>query len=245
MKRRLLTILIFLLAGALVNVAVAWALVYYGTPKWLGVNPLSEVDPPVASRAKPYMADSTAVVGRFGAFGFREYDVVVYESHECDVYGRDEWCVEIVKELDFLFEHGESPSLSNRALMRGLGGQAVILVEGGLPFRTLSGVVVIQETNRTWWEQEGHQIGVTRLTRRFHGIDLLRHVPHHPLWGGVMLNTIFYAVALWLLILGPFALRRLIRLRRGLCPACAYPMGQALLCTECGRELPDRARPAT
>ncbi len=39
---------------------------------------------------------------------------------------------------------------------------------------------------------------------------------------------------LWLLICGSFALRRFIRRRRGLCPACAYPMGDSNVCTECG-----------
>ncbi len=41
---------------------------------------------------------------------------------------------------------------------------------------------------------------------------------------------------------GPFALRRFLRVRRGLCPKCAYPMGESSVCTECGRALPKRAR---
>jgi hypothetical protein len=72
-----------------------------------------------------------------------------------------------------------------------------------------------------------------------------RALPLRPIWLGFAVNTIFYAAILWLLIPGPFALRRLIRRRRGLCPKCAYPMGDSEVCTECGRELPSRARPAT
>jgi hypothetical protein len=64
-------------------------------------------------------------------------------------------------------------------------------------------------------------------------------------WPGFVVNTVFYAAVLWLAICGPFVLRRFIRVKRGLCPACAYPMGEAAVCTECGRELPSRARPAT
>ncbi len=63
-----------------------------------------------------------------------------------------------------------------------------------------------------------------------------------PLWLGFALNTIFYATLLWLLIPGPFTLRRLLRLRRGLCPKCAYPIGESAVCTECGRALPSRIR---
>ena len=46
---------------------------------------------------------------------------------------------------------------------------------------------------------------------------------------------------LGLLIPASFALRRLIRRRRGLCPKCGYPMGEAAVCSECGRTLPGRA----
>ena len=55
------------------------------------------------------------------------------------------------------------------------------------------------------------------------------------------INTIFYAAILWLLIPGHFALRRFLRLRRGLCPKCAYPIGKSSVCTECACELPRRA----
>jgi hypothetical protein len=34
------------------------------------------------------------------------------------------------------------------------------------------------------------------------------------------------------------------RLRRGECPACTYPMGDSIYCTECGRLLPSRAERA-
>ncbi len=63
-----------------------------------------------------------------------------------------------------------------------------------------------------------------------------------PVWRGFAVNTTFYAAILWLLIPGPFALRRFLRVRRGLCPKCAYPMGESSVCTECGCELPKRGR---
>ncbi len=62
-------------------------------------------------------------------------------------------------------------------------------------------------------------------------------MPYRPIWPGFAVNTIFYAAALWLLIPGPFAVRRFLRLRRGLCPKCAYPMGESAVCTECGGAL--------
>jgi hypothetical protein len=61
-----------------------------------------------------------------------------------------------------------------------------------------------------------------------------RQIPLRPIWPGFAVNTLFYAGVLWVLFCGPFALRRMIRRRRGRCAACAYPIGQSPVCTECG-----------
>ena len=66
-------------------------------------------------------------------------------------------------------------------------------------------------------------------------------LPFGPLLPGFAINTLFYAATLWLLSGGPFRLRRLIRVRRGLCPKCAYPMGESAVCSECGKSLPGRS----
>ena len=66
-------------------------------------------------------------------------------------------------------------------------------------------------------------------------------LPIRPDVIGFTLNTIFYAVVLWLMILGPlFVVRRWVRVRRGLCPKCAYPMSESAVCSECGKALPRR-----
>lgn len=36
--------------------------------------------------------------------------------------------------------------------------------------------------------------------------------------------------------------RALMRLNRGLCPGCAYPIGESDICTECGYHLPAHQR---
>ncbi len=41
-------------------------------------------------------------------------------------------------------------------------------------------------------------------------------LPPRLIWPGFAFNTIFYAAILWLLVCGPFALRRYIRRKRGL-----------------------------
>jgi hypothetical protein len=59
---------------------------------------------------------------------------------------------------------------------------------------------------------------------------------------GFAINTLFYAALLWLLFAAPFALRRRRRIKRGLCPACAYPVGDSDVCTECGKPVTPPAR---
>ncbi len=68
----------------------------------------------------------------------------------------------------------------------------------------------------------------------------LRLLPLRPLPLGFAINTLLYAFIVWSLIGGPFVLHRFIRVKRGLCPACAYPRGESDVCSECGKPLPAR-----
>jgi hypothetical protein len=61
-----------------------------------------------------------------------------------------------------------------------------------------------------------------------------RVLPLDSIWPGFAINTLFHAAILWLLFAGPGTVRRNRRIRRGLCPACAYPVGESNVCTECG-----------
>ncbi len=68
------------------------------------------------------------------------------------------------------------------------------------------------------------------------GLWDLRLLPLHPLWPGFAINTIFYAAILWLLTLGPFTARRIIRHKRNRCINCGYDLRGAEheVCPECG-----------
>jgi len=65
------------------------------------------------------------------------------------------------------------------------------------------------------------------------------HLPFVPVWPGFAINTIIYATILCVLFFAPGVLRRTIRRKRGLCPACAYPIGSNPVCTECGTAVGD------
>ena len=62
------------------------------------------------------------------------------------------------------------------------------------------------------------------------------YLPLIPVWPGLIANVATYATVLWLLMYGLSALRRFLRVRRGLCPKCAYPIGESSVCTECGNQ---------
>ncbi len=91
-----------------------------------------------------------------------------------------------------------------------------------------------------WRDADLHSFALSFDRPGWLGSSSFRILPLRPVWPGFALNTLLYATLLWLLIPGPFALRRFLRVKRGLCPKCTYPMGESSVCTECGCEL--RAR---
>ena len=112
-------------------------------------------------------------------------------------------------------------------------------LRAGWPLRTMHGALTIHHTSayggiwgwptcRGQWAQYQDRL-----------------VPSSLLLPGFLFNTLFYATILWLLICGPFVLRRLRRIKRGLCPKCGYRAGESPVCTECGKALPQRTKVAT
>jgi hypothetical protein len=67
-------------------------------------------------------------------------------------------------------------------------------------------------------------------------IYIHRALPLRPIWPGFAINTIFYAAVLWVLFAVPVKVRRWRRIKRGLCAACGYSLHQSLSdkCPECG-----------
>ncbi len=54
-------------------------------------------------------------------------------------------------------------------------------------------------------------------------------------WPGMLINWLFYAVVILVVLRGPGALRRFNRRRRHRCLMCGYPLGEASRCSECGQ----------
>ena len=204
MKRRLLIIAICLLAGAVVNVAVAW-----GCAAWVDVA----AAPPVRglSSSEPPRIHFT-LRSRLGASRF------TYTVH-------DKW-VATVRGERLVPRPEVIPSWMGSNISNTSG---VSRIEDARGWPALAMHCTVWKERAVWG---GIRLAMNR-NRRTSSLGF-RSLPLRPIWPGFALNTVFDATLLWL----PFAVRRFLRVKRGLCPKCAYPMGESAVCTECGRALP-------
>ncbi len=190
MRRRLLAVAIYLLTGAVVNVAVAW-----GCARW---------SDSVAITSFPFTRGGPA--GAPSAWRPDNLPEWWPDKPTVEETYRSRWFL-------FTFQISKVFGVSLREL------------RFGVPTKSLACYRLneIEPGSSTYWRYAwGGLGGDTPL-------------PLRPIWPGFAVNTIFYAALLWLPF-APFALRRLIRQRRGLCPACGYDLRHAEheACPECG-----------
>ena len=220
MKRWVTKLVVFLLLGAVVNVAVAWAITALTTWPGLPQQPvlLMQIEwPRPVPQNWPLRADLT----QGQVFGWRLHQylagvveetpdgiLLTYEQFVINV-GSIGWpCLALQWELwlDHVPPRGREVGGSPR--------------DHGQPADT-------------WWLS-----GVGLPFEKFgFGLRSWKRLPVRPIWPGFAVNTVFYAALLWLLTLGPFTARRIIRHRRGLCIQCGYDLrGSPDTCPECGTE---------
>ena len=203
MKRWLLIAAVFLIAGVVVNVAVAWECAVWGSPpvpvKTIPRSLSTEEAGELWERLRP--AHSVPKPASLGGKEYQRWGERYAHAYEL----RD-----AVPWFD-LVEVGERqvglPAVSLRC----------IYVRGG-----------VKMVPRHWYVGA---LGSGPSAGRYAALPLM------PTWPGFAVNTIFYSAFLCLLICGPFGLRRIIRVKRGLCPACGYDLrhGEHDACPECGR----------
>ena len=209
MKRRLFKLVLFLLLGAIVNVAVAW-----GCQLKFESFPRRPVDTGHQFRGW--------VIWTWNALGAQEIGNVLGGSSSEYIASLGQWEPPAWSRLSQLpiYERLDPVGFqTDRAF-----GLPVLSVWYGLDAKRARG-----------------KPGV--LSREITGSLPYRDLAVTPIWPGFAINTIFYGAILWLLIPGQFALRRLIRRKRGLCIACGYDLSHAEheVCPECGAG----AKPAT
>ena len=223
MKRRLLIVAVFLLAGAVVNVGVAWGCAILIRLMEAGRGPLPRVEASLRERAPD------------GSWRFwwikrsKDRSVLLYHSF-WDARIEDINGYEVSTELrpDEL-----APSWAGLRTPPDTDYESRWVHAFGWPVVSMWRDYVLGGSRYELL----HGLPVTFLPS---DRGLPRAVPLRPIWTSFAVNTLFYAGVLWLLIPGPFVLRRFVRMKRGRCPKCAYPMGESAVCSECGVALQQR-----
>jgi hypothetical protein len=229
-RRWLITIVIFLLAGAVVNVAVAWACAV-----WIDIVLILDQRSDTAGftwgshDGLDYFRWEHWAGARFFVFrGFQRAS----NSSEVPFDGwHPPWASHFLDGMTT--ESPEGPRAYRRRIAEARGWPHLAL-HGGY------GVDLNPEGTVYPWFALMLDQPPARTPNPLSSAEA-RFLPLRPISPGFAVNTIFYAAILWLLILGPFVLRRFLRAKRHLCPWCAYPVGESVACTECGKPLPKRA----
>ena len=229
MRRRVLTILILLLAGAVVNVGVAW-----GCAIWINVDAPTRSEQRAITLASPHEAWIAATQSRVGATLLisrrNKYDVEIQGTAGSSLHPK-----ELLPDWSGL---RRAPTKFDAESCQGL---AQLVDTRGWPLRALW-----SEPATSYWcgnaapTTEPVRGGIRTSLRQWtsvYGDVFPRTLPLRPIWPNFVANTLFYAIVIWVLAGGPFALRRDLRVRRGLCPKCAYPMSESAVCSECGATL--------
>jgi len=250
MKRRLTKIVLFLLLGAIVNVAVGWACAYWIVP----YN--GQVLPSQNGIVQVYFA----VGESWPRWIFKELrqpgtSTLVWWDERSDPRPV-EFKKALVTSLPNQYKQASPPLWSEvgptpvaSQQIETWWGPPIIECARGWPCLALANRIDLQRNATT----RKH-----RITKVGSGIPLETHhwppqkpgmawstgpiperaiLPYRPIWPGFAINTVSYAAILWLPF-APFVLRRSIRRKRGHCIKCGYDLrgtpGGGGACPECG-----------
>ena len=217
MKRVALKVVLFLLLGAILNVAVAW-----GCAAWSAGAELYSIDwdgPRVPLNERQALVPFRSLLPPESDWVYNDLHVRGFWRRE--YFGLPEW----------YFDPAGGGG--------GSGGYPALvgITRAGWPMLSMKSIDTHVDRETEWARKYQHAIPVYIEVDIGGPIALERPLPCWPMITGFAINTVFYAAILWLLFAFPFTVRRRRRIKRGLCPACAYPVGTNDVCTECGQRL--------
>jgi hypothetical protein len=226
MRRRFVRLSVFLLLGAILNIAVAWGCAIWGTlPDDAGQLYVAG-DPPRWT----FQLDEG-----FGAQRIKSSPTDEFKNFAFGI-------MPIRRAVPSWSRVGQPSDDAQSTTVEDGRGWPVIGLRSTMIFedqdvdagwtRASNGSFHIPET---WNVRNGFRI---RDGTRSEDISLL---PLRPIWPGFAINTIFFAAILWLLFALPFTIRRRRRIKRGLCVRCGYSLrgnSGCGTCPECGAAIP-------
>lgn len=221
MKRYAVIIIVFLQIGAIVNVAVAWGLA--ATPRQHFWIPSEWISAPSAWPGYLQQCDWPAPKSA---------------AQRNDVRGG----------ATFLqISAGSFPIPQLELTQRDPIHVSLSMIQFGFPMRSMQwnshNVMCrqdLKELLKCANDAAGYRRGID-ISRMYRGGTFSHHrLPLTLLWPGFAINTLFYAITAWLLVVVPVRFRTYRRRRRGLCERCAYPIGTSPVCSECGAAVVSR-----
>ncbi len=263
MKRRVFKLVVFVLLGAIVNVAVAWGI----STSHAYIPPVEDLFFSVTS-AKGF--DKVRLQLTDGEYPYGTCFSVVLEDHgnglsiisvERQMYVSGKTWTKSREEMfgpHLIVARILRPGIEQRVIIYGKfmppkpSGLSFLANHGlaqrivGWPFKSLyynPSYFILQSRNDYTPRQQTREEYVWHLPnvfgKLFPSTDEMI-LPYGIWWPGFAINTIFYAAILWSLTLGPFTARRVIRHKRGLCIKCGYDLRgtEHDVCPECGATTP-------
>ena len=229
MKRRLTKLVVFLLLGAIVNVAVAWVI---GVAPADYSRPVGFAEP--ASDQPSRLANQMAMLA--GTTTSKRYE---FFNRFHATYG-----VQGVPDLDAVIPYWAAQYLSEEDLNRSRDAAYLVTARAtGWPALSMSGGMRLNLSGITIEQSDWAILLPPPKPSR---VDQSRIVPLRPIWPGFAINTFFYAAIVWVLWSSPLAARRVSRRKRGRCIRCGYDLSHAEhgACPECGlgREVVEAVR---
>jgi hypothetical protein len=210
-------LLLLLLAGAIINVAVAWGCVVAFPAVFVHPIGFARQSPLSASESEALLirAFPNAPVNAGGVYG--------------DTYSRHGWVY-----MGALWSDDDAQNDDRWIFL-----ESDELV-AGWPCQSFLGCS--KWDGRKGDGTESERFGTLELPQwvRSAGNNSLEFLPFMPIWPGFAINTVFYAAIVWVLFAVPGMIRRRVRRKRGQCAACGYSLRGSVggKCPECGAPSP-------
>ncbi len=254
MRIRTGTVVFVLIFAVLLNVVVTWLCAYYAVPGYRGSVLLSAHEFDRGAEIVTERTHELAVAG-WTAFGVTEVDCFGPWYELWPEPSIEEFTVaDLVQHLDMIIN--ESVPDHDPLKQNGLRHQLINMsyrsykhyarIDAGWPMRSFRGFVsggvkqpVTSQIPPPPQKPQVHNV-ITRERPIGNG-TLTRYLPYGPIWLGLIINTLLYATVMIVIVWLWSVTRSKLRLRRGLCPTCKYPIGVSEVCTECGLELAEWA----
>ena len=241
MKRRLFKLVVFLLLGAIVNVAVGWGCAYWSpfprigsnapqTSSWANIAPLSAEARWLEERGWQLTRSEVPPTDRYLR---RFYKSARFEIQQ---FSRSTFGLERIEYREW-YAHLQRHDNQIGGIELPSRWPFLARTRAGWPLPALHGEqragLISSGRVLTW--QYGTAVPCPTFGKPSASDAIL---PFRPLWPEFAINTIFYAAILWLPF-APFQLRRYVRVKRGHCIKCGYDLRGAEhgACPECGVEL--------